>query len=93
MYRNHSISDDGTSLIKDLTKIGRDIKKSIIIDDKAKNFAKTPDNGIEIKAWYSDKSDRELKKLIPLLHRIVKSKEEDVRPVLKKYNKTDFQPL
>ena len=71
---------------KDLRKIGRDLKKSIIIDDKKENYeATTPDNGINIKAWYADKTDTELQKLIPFLHAIVENKEDDVRPVLKKY--------
>jgi len=46
LYRNHTVQDDSDHLTKDMTKIGRDIKKSIIIDDKAKNFSKTPENGI-----------------------------------------------
>ena len=51
--------------------LGRDIKKTIIIDNLADNFMSTcPDNGIEIESWYGDDPsfiDSELLKLIPFL--------------------------
>jgi len=49
--------------------IGRDIKKSIIIDNLKENFFTTcPNNGIEIESWYGeDLDDVELLKLIPFL--------------------------
>jgi len=54
-----------------MRKIGRDLKKSIIIDDRKENYESTsPDNGINIKAWINDKNDTELKKLIPFLQAI-----------------------
>ena len=68
--------------------IGRDIKKTIIIDNLKENYISTcPDNGIEIKSWYGeDLDDTELLKLIPILKSIVENEEKDVRKVIKKYN-------
>ena len=57
--------------IKDLRKIGRNLHKSIIIDDRKENYEPTtPDNGINIKAFIDDKNDNELKKLLPFLQAI-----------------------
>jgi CTD small phosphatase-like protein 2 len=55
-----------------LSNLGRDIKKTIIIDNLAENFKYTqPYNGIHIKSWYDDMEDRELDKLLPFLKEIV----------------------
>jgi len=37
LYRHHA-SPDGLSFVKDLSKIGRDLSKMIIIDNLAENF-------------------------------------------------------
>jgi len=70
-----------------LRLIGRDIKKTIIIDNLIENFESTcPNNGIEIKSWYGDDlEDKELKNLIPFLKLLVENEEKDVRKVLKMY--------
>ena len=56
LYRQHT-SPYGQLIAKDLSKIGRDLAKSILIDNVADNFALQPDNGIFIKTWYEDMSD------------------------------------
>lgn len=53
--------------MKDLSKIGRDLSKCIIIDNVSDNFCLQPDNGIFIKTWYDDMSDTDLFDMIPLL--------------------------
>lgn len=67
--------------------LGRDIKKTIIIDNLKENFWSTcPNNGIEIESWYGeDLDDRELYKLIPFLRGLVENEEKDVRKVIKRY--------
>jgi len=54
-------------ILKDLSKIGRPLSKTIIVDNIAENFLLQKDNGIFIKSWYDDAYDTELKELIPLL--------------------------
>ena len=58
-------------ILKDLSKIGRPIEKTIIVDNIADNFLLQKDNGIFIRSWYDDPYDTELKDLIPLLKQIV----------------------
>lgn len=60
LYREHMLEDD----VKNLEYIGRDIDKTIIVDNFSKSFGKQPQNGIEIKSWTGDTNDNELYKLI-----------------------------
>ena len=66
LYRRHTIENDGVYQ-KDLSKIGRDLSKTLIVDNSAENFQLQPDNGIYIKSWYDDPNDRALLQLAPLL--------------------------
>ena len=60
LYRDHLVTSD----VKDLQLLGRDLDKTIIIDNFPKSFEKQPKNGIAIKAWLGDQSDQELPKLL-----------------------------
>lgn len=62
LYRQHCRYDDGV-YVKDLSLLGRDLKKTIIVDNIKDNFERQPQNGIEILTWLSDPADRELHKL------------------------------
>lgn len=72
-------------ILKDLSKIGRPLEKTIIVDNIADNFLLQKDNGIFIKSWYDDPYDTELRDLIPLLKQIVLLNIPDVRKCLKDY--------
>ena len=67
--------------IKDLTLLGRDLKKTIIIDNLYESFMRQPDNGILIANWYDDMEDQELIVLISFLKSLVGT--EDVREEIK----------
>lgn len=68
MYRQHA-SPTGMVFVKDLSRIGRPLNKTIIVDNVAENFCLQPDNGIFIKSWFDDMSDTALFELAPLLKR------------------------
>jgi TFIIF-interacting CTD phosphatase-like protein len=77
----------GNDFIKDLTKIGRDVKKTLIIDNLPQNFRLQKENGIYIKNyWGDDNKDTALLDLIPILSGIAKSKPSDIRRSLKGYH-------
>lgn len=80
-YREHTVQHEN-SYVKDISKIGRDLKKMIIIDNMAENFKLQPENGIYILSWYGESDDRALYDLTPLLKEIVKKKFGDVRSAL-----------
>jgi len=66
LYREHTCQKNNVFL-KDLTLLGRDIRKCIIVDNNAENFQIHPQNGIFIKSWYGDPTDQALKRLAPIL--------------------------
>ena len=85
LYRQH-ISIVGFSVYKDLTKLGRDLSKIIIIDNLKENFKMQPNNGILIKTWTNDVNDVQFKDLLKILKDIVTYNVEDVRTVIQKMN-------
>lgn len=83
LYRQHT-KRKAEFAIKDLSLIGRNLRKTLIIDNIAENFLYTqPFNGIPIISWYDDLDDKELDKLLPFLKEIVIRGETDVREVIK----------
>ena len=81
LFREHCTLN-GNLFIKDLSKIGRDLKDTIIVDNNPISYLYNKDNGIPILTWHSSQSDNELIKIIPLLELL--SKVDDVRVVIKK---------
>ncbi len=57
----------GPAFVKDLSKLGRELSKTIIIDNVADNFQLQPENGIFVKSWFEDPKDIVLSELSPLL--------------------------
>ena len=84
LYRQHT-SQNGPFLVKDLSLLGRDINRTIIIDNISDNFILQPDNGIFISTWYDDMRDHFLDEITPLLREIVEKKVPDVRRALRTY--------
>jgi len=73
--------------IKDISRLGRDLKDCIIVDNLAKSYANQPENGIPILSWYDDPRDKELDLMFPLL--IMLSKVKDVRKYVKRMVRKD----
>lgn len=62
LYRHHTVRVNG-EYIKDLSRIGRDVQKMIIIDNLEQNFRLQKMNGIHIRSWYGDRNDDMLKQI------------------------------
>ena len=70
LYRKHTVMFNG-DLVKDLSKLGRDLSKIIIVDNIPQNFRFQKENGIFIKAfWGEDKMDTALYCLGDILEKI-----------------------
>ena len=71
----------GMTYIKDLNKLGRDLKDVIIVDNSPLSYSFNKENGIPILTWFSDKNDKELDYLLPILEFL--SEVNDVRNYIK----------
>ena len=85
LYRQHT-TILGCSIYKDLSKIGRDLSRVIIIDNLKENFRMQPNNGIFIKTWTNDINDIQFKDILKILKDIVLYNVNDVRTVIQKMN-------
>ena len=85
LYRQHT-TILGCSVYKDLSKLGRDLSKVIIIDNLKENFKMQPNNGIFIKTWTNDINDVQFKDLLKILKDIANLNVNDVRPIIQKMN-------
>lgn len=57
LYRHHCSPHEDLA-IKDLRNLGRDLRRTIIIDNLKENFEiTTPENGIWVESWFDDLDD------------------------------------
>ena len=82
LYRKHTEQINGV-FIKDLSKLGRDLTKILIVDNNKDNFSLQPENGLHICSFIGDQNDDELYNLSSDLMKIVECKKNDIRPVIK----------
>ena len=84
LYRNHTIVM-GNYYIKDISRLGRDLDKVIIVDNMPQNFRLQKDNGILISSFFGeDENDNALFNLKKVLVRIYEEN-DDVRNCIRKY--------
>ena len=90
LYRNHC-SIINNSFIKDISLIGRDLNKMIIVDNMQQNFKLQKENGILISSfWGEDSNDKALLQLGRILVTIAtdmidKNYNIDIRDLITKY--------
>ena len=92
LYREHA-TKIGNKYIKDLSKIGRDLSKTLIVDNNPHSFKFQHENGILISSYFGEKNnDKALVELQKLLIKIYKEK-GDVRESIEKHKEEIIQKI
>lgn len=71
LYRDSCSCDKSDGIIyKDLSILGRDVNRTVIVDNTPTCYKKHPENAIPISTWESSSKDRALRSLIPILQEL-----------------------
>jgi len=76
LFRESCVYDRG-NYVKDLSKLGRELNRTIIIDNSPASYLFQPQNAIPCSSWFDDKNDTLLKDMIPEMEMIASSSPED----------------
>lgn len=79
LFREACVFYEG-NYVKDLERLGRDLRKVIIIDNSPASYAFHPDNAVAVRTWFDDPNDTELLDLLPMLEEL--SQADDIYSVL-----------
>ena len=66
LFREHC-TPINTCYVKEIKKLGRELKNVIIVDNSPMSYALNPENGLPINTWFDDKTDRELYNISSIL--------------------------
>uniref|UniRef100_A0AAV2L6I6 Mitochondrial import inner membrane translocase subunit TIM50 n=1 Tax=Knipowitschia caucasica TaxID=637954 RepID=A0AAV2L6I6_KNICA len=80
LFRESCVFHRG-NYVKDLSRLGRDLNKVIIVDNSPASYVFHPDNAVPVASWFDDMSDTELLDLIPFFEKL--SKVDNIYTVLK----------
>jgi len=84
LFREACVNHKG-NYVKDLGRLGRDLKRIIIIDNSPASYMFNPENAVPVESWFDDENDTELLDLIPTLEQLAKA--SDVREEIAKHQK------
>mmetsp|Transcript_48420 Transcript_48420/g.67279 ORF Transcript_48420/g.67279 Transcript_48420/m.67279 type:complete len:244 (-) Transcript_48420:928-1659(-) len=69
LFRQHCVFHRG-SYVKDLSRLGRELPKTIIVDNSPASYIFQPDNAVPCQSWFDNRSDTELRDLIPFFENL-----------------------
>ena len=90
LYREHCTYINNI-FTKDMSKIGRNMKDAMILDNSPSAYMLQPECAVPIVSWYEDPNDRQLYDLIPIFIQL--SKIYDCREAVTRFvknNTVDF---
>ncbi|XP_056594288.1 CTD (carboxy-terminal domain, RNA polymerase II, polypeptide A) small phosphatase-like a isoform X2 [Triplophysa dalaica] len=79
LFRESCVFHRG-NYVKDLSRLGRELNKVIIVDNSPASYIFHPENAVPVQSWFDDVTDTELLDLLPLFEGL--SKETDIYSVL-----------
>lgn len=81
-YRQHCDEVDGM-LLKDVGRVGRPLRRTLLVDDNVSSSFITPDNILPIRPFAGDPEDRALTDLLPTIRALSAAPNRDVRETLR----------
>lgn len=66
LFRSSCVHHRG-SFVKDLSRLGRNLKDIIILDNSPVSYLFHPSNAVPVTSWFADVHDTELLDMVPLL--------------------------
>ncbi|TYG97437.1 hypothetical protein ES288_A10G038700v1 [Gossypium darwinii] len=82
LYRD-SCKELNGKFVKDLSEMGRDLGRIVIVDDNPNAYSLQPENAVPIRPFVEDSHDRELEKLVQFFQWCERF--EDMRVAVKQY--------
>ncbi|CAH0389662.1 unnamed protein product [Bemisia tabaci] len=71
LFRESCVFHRG-NYVKDLTRLGRDLQRVVIVDNSPASYVFHPDNAVPVASWFNDMTDTELLDLIPFFEQLSK---------------------
>ncbi|XP_025069166.1 carboxy-terminal domain RNA polymerase II polypeptide A small phosphatase 2 isoform X3 [Alligator sinensis] len=75
LFRESCVFHQGC-YVKDLSRLGRDLRKTLILDNSPASYIFHPENAVPVQSWFDDMGDTELLNLLPVFEEL--SAAEDV---------------
>jgi len=83
LFRESCTCVQGT-YVKDMGRMGRDLKRILIIDNSPHSFAFNPESAIPCESWFDDYEDEELYELVPILEGLADEEVTDIMEELER---------
>ncbi|KAL5488945.1 hypothetical protein EMCRGX_G017974 [Ephydatia muelleri] len=90
LFRESCVFHRG-NYVKDLSRLGRDLTKVVIIDNSPQSYIFHPNNAVPVTSWFEDRNDTELLDLIPFFEAL--DKEDNVVTALSRYHQFQTTPI
>ncbi|XP_012671742.2 CTD (carboxy-terminal domain, RNA polymerase II, polypeptide A) small phosphatase-like a isoform X1 [Clupea harengus] len=79
LFRESCVFHRG-NYVKDLSRLGRELSKVIIVDNSPASYIFHPENAVPVQSWFDDMTDTELLDLIPVFEGL--SRESEIYTML-----------
>eukprot|EP00466_Bigelowiella_natans_P013943 jgi/Bigna1/89514/estExt_fgenesh1_pg.C_500112 len=70
LFRESCVQSHGYAFVKDLSRLGRDMSRIVLVDNSPVAMAASVSNSIPILSYYDNRMDKELPKLLATLYQL-----------------------
>ncbi|KYO33281.1 hypothetical protein Y1Q_0014295 [Alligator mississippiensis] len=82
LFRESCVFHRG-NYVKDLSRLGRDLRRVLIVDNSPASYVFHPNNAVPVASWFDNMADTELLDLLPFFEGL--SRVDDVYSVLRQH--------